>query len=469
MKKTLTLIFSLGLSFCMQAQQFDVDTIVKNGNPDNYINFVYLGDGYTENQMENLVNNVNTVNGSFFSRIPFSNYKNYFNAFAIKVISPASGIKHPRTATDCPSLSEFPTTNPDNYFSTTFDSYDIHRLVCPENDNALWNVVSENFPQYDQVLLIGNTIQYGGSGGAYAVGTMHSESVEIMLHEVGHSFAGLADEYWAGDVYAAEKPNMTNQSNATPGAVKWQQWLNYNGTDIYQHCCGGTSASWYKPHNNCQMEFLGRQFCPVCRQRIIERIYELVNPIVSYEPVNLSVAVNSATEFKLTELMQPEPNTLKVQWMLNGTEIAQNVNQITLETNQLIPDANVLEAVVTDTTDMLRVTPDFTHHINKVVWTINDGVAIDINGTLEKYKVKIYPNPASDLLHIEASGLHHKKGMADIKIYTVNGICVLSTQAAVSDAGFMQSIDVSHLAGGNYFIELQCGGSKDRFKVTIAP
>lgn len=55
-------------------------------------------------------------------------------------------------------------------------------------------------PFYDIALILVNSTKYGGGGGSYAVASINSYSYEIMLHEMGHSIAGLADEYWAGEI-----------------------------------------------------------------------------------------------------------------------------------------------------------------------------------------------------------------------------------------------------------------------------
>lgn len=467
--KTLLALFVTLASFSLgNAQTFNVDTLVKNGDLNHCINFVFMGDGYTASQQSNYITAVQNIKDSIFSKVPFSNYKNYFNVFAIKVVSQESGVKHPHTASDCPPLSSFPIADPNDYFGTSFDNSGIHRLVYPTNTNLANTVAVTNFPLYDQLLIVSNTTQYGGAGGAFAVGTENSMSVEIMEHELGHSFAGLADEYWAGDVYAAEKPNMTNQVNATPSLVKWKNWLGVSGTGIYQYCCGGTSASWYKPHQNCLMQFLNRQYCPVCRQRIIERIYELVNPIVAYLPTDTSVAITDSLPFKLTKLLLPIPNTLKIQWELNGQLITTNVSQIMLHHAELQPGSNVLEAVVTDTTSMLREAPTYTHNINKVIWHINDspnGIAID--GNASKMSFKIYPNPASDLLHIEAAGIPVSGKEVTIKIYDLLGRRQTYLHAKPFAGGFSKEINLRQLPSGNYFLQLSTDKMKEQFKISI--
>ena len=82
----ITLTFNLGFS-----QVFDVDTIQFNGNTDTLINIVFLGDGYTQNQLEKFVDDASNGSEALFNELPYSNYQNYFNVFLIKVPSNESG------------------------------------------------------------------------------------------------------------------------------------------------------------------------------------------------------------------------------------------------------------------------------------------------------------------------------------------------------------------------------------------
>jgi PKD repeat protein len=88
-----------------------------------------------------------------------------------------------------------------------------------------------------------------------------------MIHELGHTFSSLADEYWAGSQYARETYNLTQTSNVND--IRWKNFLNQNGIGIYAH---EESPTWYRPHQNCKMRFLGRDFCMVCSNELRKRI-----------------------------------------------------------------------------------------------------------------------------------------------------------------------------------------------------
>ncbi|HMP87921.1 MAG TPA: M64 family metallopeptidase, partial [Lacibacter sp.] len=159
-RKYLLLCFLFSIAGA-QAQTFQVDTITKTGPLNKRINLVYLGDGYTAVEQSKFIADVIAINNQLFNTVPFNRYKEYFNVFAIRVISVESGVKHARTASDCPSAGSHPVSNPNNYFGTRFDVGSIHRLVAPSNMSLMNTVLAFNFPEYDQALLVANTSFYG--------------------------------------------------------------------------------------------------------------------------------------------------------------------------------------------------------------------------------------------------------------------------------------------------------------------
>ena len=422
------------------AQKFDTDTIVYNGNSDQHINLVILGDGYTINELSKFEADATNFTTGYFKEIPYSNYKNYFNVFIIKVPSNESGASHPGTATDVQE-PVIPVIMVDNYFGSTFDYAGIHRLLVATKTTVISNVLASNFPDYDMVMIIVNSNHYGGSGGMYPVASMHSASVKISAHELGHSFAGLRDEYWAGDQYAGEAINMTQQTDLL--RVRWGNWVGANSIGIFQHCCGGNSRLWYKPHQYCLMQNVEAHFCSVCVEGIVERIHSLVSPIKSSNPPD--GIINDTIyplKFKL-DLITPSPNTLKRIWTLNGALLKENVDSVLIEKNDLLP-GNSLSVSIEDTTQLLRV--DNHIHIYYVRWSIgNSTTGVNtIAGSSSEISVFLYPNPTSGYLNIKSEGA---TGNIGFEIYDIQGRKVLSL-------GNVNSINLQNLSPGTYFIRI---------------
>ena len=402
----------------LNAQIFEVDTLLLNGDVNKYINIVVMGDGYVEDELDLFSEDAENFVNSFFLESPFQEYKNYFNVFAIRVPSMQSGADHPGDATD-EAEPVFPIIDVNTVFGSTFDYFGIHRLLVPLNSFMVNTVLAENFPLYDQPLIIVNSPYYGGSGGAIPAASTNISSAEIIIHELGHSFASLSDEYWAGEIYAAETANMTQETD--PTIVKWKNWMGDNSIGTYAHCCGGSSADWYRPHNNCKMRFLNAPFCSVCKEAIIEKIHSLVDPLESVSPeISVLMTDGEPVEFSLN-LIKPEPNTLKTIWTLNDEIVAHNVDSIQVDTSMLIEGTNALSVFIEDTTLFIRKNDHNQVHFASSEWEIErivtpvdtmvvDTMVVDsmVLGQFQltdlfSDEIELYPNPAGDYLNLKVS------------------------------------------------------------------
>ncbi len=457
MKKNYFLLFLvLFISNFSKAQVFDVEVIRNSGDPNKCINLVIMGDGYTEIQQDAFMVTATNISNYLFSISPWSEYKNYFNVYAIKVISLESGVKHANTASDC-AFTEV--SNPANYFSTRFDGYGIHRLTIAANGGRISSVLAANFPNYDQVFIVGNSPEYGGSGGTYAVFSAHAASSEIAAHEIGHSFAGLADEYYAGDQYFAEKINMTQQSD--PLLIKWKNWVGTGNVGIHNYCCGGNANLWNRPSiNSCKMEQLNLPYCSVCKEGIIEKIHSLVNPILSYTPENTGT-INTAEnliDFQLTELMRPVPYTLHIKWQLDAAISDTNNETFQIDPTTLTEGIHSLTASVIDETALLRVDNHATVHINTVTWTINkSNLGIQTHAMNTKIAYTLYPNPTNDFLHL-AFDLD-QPATVSIDIVNLDGKIVQQLEAKKTASGkFEENLALENLASATYIAVVKING-----------
>ena len=152
-----------------------------------------------------------------------------------------------------------------------------------------------------------NSTKYGGAGNEYykmMCLSLDGSSYETICHEAGHSFAGLADEYWYDRT--EESPNDARKINP----VKWQRWIGYSGVSTYAF---ENTEGWYRPHQNCLMRYLDREYCPVCREAIIETIHKTSRMVQSYAPEipkYKRIKVDSDTVFSVN-VLAPTPNTLR--------------------------------------------------------------------------------------------------------------------------------------------------------------
>lgn len=446
----------------LRGQIFPIDTLKNNGSTSKRINIVFLGDGYLNTVADqNLyINDVKKVMAGMFSQTPFLEYEKYFNVYAIKIPSLESGAKHAGTATDVTEPLT-PVTNPNNYFGSRFDVSNIHRLLAPANSASIFTTLTNNFPDYDQVFVLVNSSVYGGSGGTFATSSTNVSASEIAIHEIGHSFAKLGDEYWFN---CGEAKNRTSNSNAA--TIKWSNWLGSNNIGI--HKIEGSSPDCYRPHANCKMKSLGAPFCSVCREGFIDKIYNIISPIDYFTPLSKTINfTGSAMPFALN-LILPNPNTLKIEWVLNGATIATNVDNINLLASRLDTGNNTLIAKVTDGTALSRVyQPATSGYLNTVTWIINKSggtsPVIQVNQT-DKIRYEIYPNPVSDALSI----LLNSESTMDVELslFDLQGRKVYAAQRRLKDE-LLENIDMSRFAIGHYVLNIRMGNHVVEKKIVI--
>ena len=369
----------LGLLFLSTShsfsQTFPVTTLVDNGDPDNRINFVILGDGYQASEMADFLADANAYVADMFSTQPYEEYQDYFNVYAIEVPSNESGADHPGDGDQDSGGLVFPTATVDTYFDSTFDYAGIHRLMVATNSTAINNVLAANVPNYDHAVMIVNSPHYGGSGGAIAAATSGS-SAAIIVHEIGHSFVNLADEYSGSGGSASERANVTQETDRN--LIKWNSWidastpiptpLSNTWADIpglFEGAAYNTTG-WYRPEYYCKMRSNGVPFCAVCTEETVVTIQGYVNTIDSYLPSNLEVFDAVGTVNFSIETLAPTPNTLEIEWLLNGNVMTLDVLNFSLSTSSLPAGTNTVTARVTDMTALSRKAAS----VNEVTWTL---------------------------------------------------------------------------------------------------
>src|SRR6185503_4188355 len=214
--KTYWILSTVLLILCLPqvalAEPFE--TIINNGGAANRVDIAILGDGYTAAEMQKYRNDVQSAMTQFFNNEPFREYRNFFNVQRIDVVSSQSGADHPER-------SVFVNTALD----ATYNCQNIVRLICV-NQGKVFTIVGNSLSasQHDIVLVIVNDPQYGGSGGSAAVASTNVEVLELILHELGHSFGLLADEYGGEPQSCVNQfePTAVNATRFTERAlIKW--------------------------------------------------------------------------------------------------------------------------------------------------------------------------------------------------------------------------------------------------------
>lgn len=225
--------------------------------------------------------------------------------------------------------------------------------------------------QQDIILVVVNDSEYGGSGGSFAVASTNSFAVELVLHETGHSFGSLADEYddplpTIGSDCASstslKEPNVS--ALVSLNALKWKHWI--DDTDIaiptpLDDPSGITPGLYagskycndlYRPTPNSKMRGLGRAFDAINEEALVLKIYEFVNAIESSSPSSDVLAVNDSaiTTFSV-DTLQPTNHSLLVNWYINN--VLQASGSI-FSSLMLAEGDQVLRADVVDATSKVR-------------------------------------------------------------------------------------------------------------------
>ncbi|MCL1975749.1 MAG: M64 family metallo-endopeptidase [Firmicutes bacterium] len=238
------------------APVFETVKLVDNGPDDKNIVITIMGDGFTASQQDQFIQAAQSVSQYLINFYPYSSFKNKFNIYAVKVISNVSG------------AAQRPNALIDNYFGSSFYFDNVtQRLLYVTYSTKVRDILNTYTPKCNMPVVLVNSTVYGGGGGTYAVSSLESSAREILVHELGHSFGGLWDEYW---YTGSEKPNMTQNSN--PATNKWRHWLGYESVGIYAHA---ESPTWFRPHQNCEMRYLNRQFCMVCATELTKRMCQI--------------------------------------------------------------------------------------------------------------------------------------------------------------------------------------------------
>ncbi len=442
MKKTLLLLcFAFSFQFLL-SQTFDVLTLKNSGDDDRRINLVILGDGYQEDEMLQFETDATNFMNDMFSQEPFSNYENYFNVHIIKVPSNESGATHPGTATDEP-IPTVPTITVDNYFGTAYDSYDIHRLLYTENTALVSTVLANNFPLYDQAIILVNSPYYGGSGGPFPVSSTGVDAGEIAIHELGHSFVDLKDEYYPIEILVEEGINMTQETD--PTLVRWKNWVGINNVGVYPHATSGTASTWNRPHQSCKMRYLGYDFCSVCKEGIIERIHDLISPIDSYAPTEATITeLSFPLSFQINTIQTLPTNTIVNTWTLNGSDFATNEVTVNIEESDLATGTNNLTVVAHDATTLIDVDNHETIHVATVTWTIDNTLGVQAV-TANDFSLTLFPNPANTLVNINLENALNESVV--VEIISLDGKKIKSAQLYNQQN---TTIDISTLSEGIY-------------------
>ena len=260
------------------------ETVQQAADTSQCIHVAFVAEGYTEKEMGMFVNDAREAMEAIFSHEPFKSSRNRFNVVAVKSASAESG-------TSEPSKGIWKNTSLGSHFDTFYSD----RYLTTLNLTTLHNRLAGT--PYEHIVILVNTGEYGGGGilNSYVLSMAHHRLFKpVVVHEFGHSFGGLADEYaydfeqipmYPHDVEPWE-PNITTLHNfhgkwedmiapGTPTPTPESSDAATIGTKIGLFEGAGYSLKGvYRGMQDCRMRTNENpEFCTVCRdalQRLID-------------------------------------------------------------------------------------------------------------------------------------------------------------------------------------------------------
>lgn len=255
--------------------------VLKSGDPSVKVDIVIIPEGYTIDEMKLFKEDCEKFTGFLFNSSPFRENKDKFNIWGIEAPSMESGV-------DIPKENIWKKT----LVNSNFYTFDTERYLMTTDNKTLRNVAS-NAP-YDQIYVLANSSKYGGGAiyNYYSMSVTKDKNFEfIIIHEFGHGFASLADEYWTSDVayqdfYSLDvEPTDANLTTLVDFHSKWKDLVE-DGTPVPTPSTnefkdkvgafegGGYVEKWiYRPMQDCTMRSAKvDNFCPVCKRAIQQMI-----------------------------------------------------------------------------------------------------------------------------------------------------------------------------------------------------
>ena len=258
-----------------------VTRIYGSGEPQKNVDLAFIAEGYTRNEMGKFREDVRKMTDALLSEAPFSEYKDKINIWAVEAVSSESG-------TDIPGEKVYLNT----VLNSSFFTFGTDRYLTTQDIKSV-NDYAAAAP-HDNIIVLINSKMYGGGGVYnYYSGTTvdHQLSPKVFIHEFGHGFTGLADEYYSSEVAYDEfyplnvepwEPNITTMVDFES---KWKNMIpaglpvptppeeKYNNvTGVFEG--GGYSARGiFRSEIDCRMKSNGSKgYCSVCREAIKKMI-----------------------------------------------------------------------------------------------------------------------------------------------------------------------------------------------------
>lgn len=453
---SLIIIFVYAGPVFAQWQTFDV---FENGTYQDRITILLLSEGYTESELVQFRVDVEKVTEDIFSESPFREYKDFFRVVAVEVASNESG-----------ASSFFDGDERDTYFRSTFGQNGGRNisLMFPVGTGRLYDIrTALDLGWWNSITMV--LVNDDRIGGGPEIVTRGMQNFEIVVHEIGHQFGRLADEYEETGRTPIPGPNVTNIT--ARDHIPWRHWIlpetpiptpvetaYFDNVGLFEGAAY-QSQGWFRPQLGCRMRYNTDHFCAVCHEQLIGRMYTEFNSgrILTVFPAQGFIRMYPAQleTFRYTGAL-PE-HGLRYEWRVNDMVVS---NDIEFEFNSDLygQGDHVLELRITDDNPNVR-DPEIMRRMTTVRnWDISVAESTSLTPIDHQTSAvslgPVYPNPVRNQTMISFRLPEHQH--VEIAVYDLTGRKIAMLSEGVLPQGEHRIPWTSgNLSAGMYLISLQ--------------
>lgn len=283
--------------------------LVDHGPAANRVEVVILGDGYEADHLRALDKLAEDVPPLFERVEPFREYWSYFNFLRGVCVSADAGV---------------------DGFGRDYDTLLGAYTLATDAGHVAIDVrrvrdVLAQIPGSDELAVVFVKLGVAGTGSP-GVAVIGGRDASTTIHEFGHAFGGLGDEYSTHThKRGAVRDSINISSTEDEEHVPWRHWLEarHPSVGVYEGAAGQPQDAWRPTASGCVMND-GEAFCPVCREALVLRIYSIVDPIDEVEPpapppgIREPLAFSGDTLEIRVRTMRPARHDLEVSWWVES-------------------------------------------------------------------------------------------------------------------------------------------------------